>query len=94
MPSGRSCSLIEIRVEGGGKGAQRVGVGAGQGAGRRRGLAARDRGQVGDEPRLLPEAEQQRAGVEESVHHCLIKNTLLHPPKIAIEIKQPLATSN
>ena len=38
--------------------------------------------------------EQQRAGVEESVHHCLIKNTLLHPPKIAIEIKQPLATSN
>ena len=38
--------------------------------------------------------EQQRAGVEESVHHCLIKNTLLHPPKIAIEIKQPVATSN
>jgi putative redox protein len=38
--------------------------------------------------------EQQQAGVEESVHHCLIKNTLLHPPKIAIEIKQPVATSN
>ena len=38
--------------------------------------------------------EQQRAGVEESVHHCLIKNTLLHPPKIAIEIKQPVASSN
>jgi putative redox protein len=38
--------------------------------------------------------EQQRACVEESVHHCLIKNTLLHPPKIAIEIKQPVATSN
>jgi|SRR5579864_5099980 len=38
--------------------------------------------------------EQQRAGVEESVHHCLIKNTLLHPPKIAIQIKQPVASSN
>lgn len=38
--------------------------------------------------------DQQRAGVEESVHHCLIKNTLLHPPKIAIEIKQLVASSN
>ncbi len=33
--------------------------------------------------------EEQRAGVERSVHHCLIHNTLLHPPKIAIDIKQP-----
>lgn len=32
-------------------------------------------------------AEQHRAGVENAVHHCLIHNTLLHPPKIAIEIK-------
>jgi len=30
--------------------------------------------------------EQHRAGVEDSVHHCLIHNTLLHPPSIAIEI--------
>lgn len=30
--------------------------------------------------------DQHRAGVERSVHHCLIHNTLLHPPKIAIEI--------
>jgi uncharacterized OsmC-like protein len=29
---------------------------------------------------------EQRSGVEESVHHCLIHNTLLHPPKIAIEV--------
>jgi putative redox protein len=32
--------------------------------------------------------EQHRAGVERAVHHCLIHNTLLHPPKIAIEIKE------
>jgi putative redox protein len=30
--------------------------------------------------------DQHRAGVEAAVHHCLIHNTLLHPPKIAIEI--------
>jgi len=33
-------------------------------------------------------SEQHRAGVEAAVHHCLIHNTLLHPPKIAIEIKE------
>ena len=33
-------------------------------------------------------SEQHRAGVEASVHHCLIHNTLLHPPKITIEIKE------
>lgn len=26
-------------------------------------------------------------GVEESVHHCLIHNTLLRPPSISIEVK-------
>jgi uncharacterized OsmC-like protein len=31
-------------------------------------------------------SDQDRAGVEAAVHHCLIHNTLLHPPKIAIEI--------
>jgi putative redox protein len=35
---------------------------------------------------------QHRAGVEAAVHHCLIHNTLLHPPKIAIEIKETIAT--
>ena len=37
-------------------------------------------------------SEAQRAGVEEAVHHCLIHNTLLHPPSIAIEIKSPVAS--
>ena len=32
--------------------------------------------------------EQHRAGVERAVHHCLIHNTLLHPPKIAIELQE------
>jgi len=29
-----------------------------------------------------------RSGIEEAVHHCLIHNTLLYPPKIAIEIRE------
>jgi len=32
---------------------------------------------------------QHRVGVEEAVHHCLIHNTLLHPPQIGIEVKEP-----
>ncbi len=36
--------------------------------------------------------EEQRAGVERSVHHCQIHNTLLHPPKIAIDIRLPALT--
>lgn len=31
-------------------------------------------------------SDEHRAGVEEAVHHCLIHNTLLHPPKIKIAI--------
>jgi len=27
------------------------------------------------------------AGIEKAVHHCLIHNTLLHPPAISIDIK-------
>jgi uncharacterized OsmC-like protein len=34
--------------------------------------------------------DQQRAGVESAVHHCLIHNTLLHPPTIAMQILQPV----
>src|SRR5215471_16032616 len=30
--------------------------------------------------------DQHRAGVEEAVHHCLIHNTLLYPPKIEITV--------
>jgi putative redox protein len=32
-------------------------------------------------------------GVEQAVHHCLIHNTLLHPPKITLEIHSPALTS-
>jgi len=38
-------------------------------------------------------SEQHRAGVERSVHHCLIHNTLLHPPQIAIEVKQAVSAA-
>ena len=31
--------------------------------------------------------EENRKGVEQAVHHCLIHNTLLQPPHIAIEIQ-------
>jgi len=31
--------------------------------------------------------DQHRAGVEDAVHHCLIHNTLLHPPQISLEVK-------
>jgi putative redox protein len=34
--------------------------------------------------------EEQREGVERSVKHCLIHNTLLSPPKIDLEIKSPV----
>lgn len=30
--------------------------------------------------------DEQRKGVEEAVHHCLIHNTLLSPPKITLGI--------
>jgi uncharacterized OsmC-like protein len=33
-------------------------------------------------------SDQHRAGVERAVHHCLIHNTLLHPPQMTIEITQ------
>lgn len=32
-------------------------------------------------------SEGHRKGVEEAVHRCLIHNTLLHPPTIALEVK-------
>ena len=35
-------------------------------------------------------AEQQK-GVEEAVEHCLVHNTLLHPPKITLKIGSPAA---
>ena len=35
--------------------------------------------------------EKHQAGVEDAVHRCLIHNTLLQPPKIAISIKAPVS---
>jgi putative redox protein len=37
--------------------------------------------------------DQHRAGVESAVHHCLIHNTLLHPPQMAIEVKHLAAAT-
>lgn len=34
---------------------------------------------------------EHRAGVERAVHHCLIHNTLEHPPQMKIEVKPPVA---
>jgi putative redox protein len=33
--------------------------------------------------------ERHRAGLEAAVRHCLIHNTLLHPPQIALEVHSP-----
>jgi len=30
---------------------------------------------------------KDRQGIEESIHHCLIHNTLLHAPKISLDVK-------
>lgn len=34
--------------------------------------------------------EELVRGVEEAVHHCLIHNTLLHPPRIELRIQAPV----
>lgn len=36
-------------------------------------------------------AEEHKRGVEEAVHHCLIHNTLLFPPKIQLEVSSMIA---
>ena len=33
--------------------------------------------------------DRHKAGIEAAVHHCLIHNTLLHPPEIALEVHNP-----
>ncbi|MFZ0797119.1 MAG: OsmC family protein [Terriglobales bacterium] len=37
--------------------------------------------------------EQHRVGVETAAHHCLIHNTLLHTPRIVVEITHPAPTA-
>ena len=41
-----------------------------------------------------PLTEQHRIGVADAVHHCLIHNTLLHPPSLVIEASQPAARAD
>jgi len=31
--------------------------------------------------------EKHREGIEHSIHYCLIHNTLLHPPRITLDVK-------
>jgi putative redox protein len=38
-------------------------------------------------------SEKHHEGVVNAVHHCLIHNTLLHPPKIALEVKGSVPVS-
>lgn len=40
-----------------------------------------------------PLSEEERQGVERSIHHCLIHNTLLNPPQITLAIKTPEAVT-
>jgi len=37
--------------------------------------------------------EQHRDGVKNAAHHCLIHNTLLHLPKIVVEVAHPVPTA-
>jgi uncharacterized OsmC-like protein len=39
-------------------------------------------------------SDEQRKGVEEAVGHCLVHNTLLHPPKIALKVAGAVAEKN
>jgi putative redox protein len=39
-------------------------------------------------------SDEQRGGVENAVHQCLIHNTLLHAPKIALEVKSAEVVKN
>ena len=43
-----------------------------------------------DVPAML--GEEQVKGMEEAVHRCLIHNTMLHPPLIALEVKSAAST--
>jgi putative redox protein len=38
-------------------------------------------------------SEADAAGVEDAVHHCLVHNTLLHPPKITLEVSSLVPAS-
>src|SRR5690242_19232754 len=38
-------------------------------------------------------SDTQRAGLEEAVEHCLVHNTLLHPPKIELKVAGAVAVA-
>lgn len=38
-------------------------------------------------------SEQHRNGIQEAIQHCLIHNTLLYPPKIALEVSEAAVVS-
>ncbi len=38
----------------------------------------------------VPLTDAQRSGVDDAVHHCLIHNTLLYPPKITLDVNSPV----
>lgn len=38
-------------------------------------------------------SEQDRAGIERAVRKCMIHNTLLHPPSIALKINEQVAVA-
>ena len=39
-------------------------------------------------------SDKDREGIEQSVHHCLIHNTLLNPPSIVLDVKAVATVSN
>ena len=39
----------------------------------------------------LPLSEADRLGIDQAIHHCVIHNTMLHPPTIKIELHTPIA---
>ncbi len=39
-------------------------------------------------------SDQHRNGVEDAIHHCLIHNTLLHAPRIALEVRSAVLVSD
>lgn len=38
-------------------------------------------------------SEQHRNGIQKAIQHCLIHNTLLYPPKIALEVLEAAVVS-
>ena len=37
--------------------------------------------------------EEHRKGIQDAVHHCLVHNTLLHPPRVSIKVDAPVAAA-